>query len=231
MRKLLIVLTLISSITCIAQDTKWITWTKKYEGQKNYFPEYGNLQKTKDEIKADNDFIETITKFGYSKQESSNQMATKGWTALRQSDYENAMLRFNQSWLLDSTNVNALWGFGTIMGILQNSDDAIKYLERAYKYNPTTSRLLVDISVSYLIRYNIKKDKNDLNDGLSSILNYLKIDPKNEEALYKTAIFYFHLEDFSSSWSYLNQCYEQGGRLVQQEFVDALNVKMKNPKN
>jgi tetratricopeptide (TPR) repeat protein len=230
MRKLLFLLVLCISITSIAQETKWKEWTKKYEGQKNYFPEYGNLPKSNDEIKSDNEFIESITKLGYTKQEGSKQLATKGWTFLRQNDYENAMLRFNQSWLLDSANVNTLWGFGTIMGALENTDDAIKYLERAYKYDTTVSRLLIDISTAYLIRYNFKNDKNDLNNGLSNLLNYLKFDPKNEEALYKTAIFYFQIDDYNSSWTYLNKCYDQGGRPVQQGFVNALSDKMRNPR-
>jgi tetratricopeptide (TPR) repeat protein len=229
MRKLLFLLVLSITITCTAQETKWNTWTKKYAGQKNYFPEYGNLPKSKDELKSDKAFIESITKLGYSKQEGSSQLATKGWTYLRQGDYENAMLRFNQSWLLDKTNTNALWGFGTIMGALENSDEAIKYLELAYNNDTNVSRLLIDISTAYLIRYNIKNDKKDLNSGLSSLLKYLKIDSKNDEALYKTAIFYFNLEDYNSSWTYLHKCYDQGGKSVQKGFVDALSAKMKDP--
>ena len=230
MRKLLFLLALSLSINGFAQETKWNAWTKKYTGQKNYFPEYGNLPKSKDEIKSDKDFTETITKLGYSKQEGSKQLATKGWNFLRQGDYENAMLRFNQSWLLDNTNVNALWGFGTIMGVLENSDDALKYLELAYKTDSTVSRLLVDIATAYLIRFNINSDKRDLDSGLSSLLNFLKVDNKNEEALYKTSIFYFHLEDYNSAWTYLHKCYDNGGRPVQQGFVNTLSEKMKDPK-
>ena len=230
MRELLFLLVLSISINSIAQETKWNAWTKKHSGQNNYFPEYGNLTKSKDEIKADNDFIGTITGLGYSKKEGSKQMASKGWTFLRQGDYENAMLRFNQSWLLDSTNVNALWGFGTIMGVLENSDDAIKYLELAYKNDSTVSRLLIDISTAYLIRYNKSSDKKDLNNGLSNLLKYLKIDNKNEEALYKTSIYYFHLADYNSSWTYLHKCYDQGGKPVKQGFVNALSEKMRDPK-
>lgn len=230
MRKLLFLLALSLSINGTAQETKWNTWTKKYKGQKNYFPEYGNMPKSKDEIKADNDFIETITKLGYSKQEGSKQLATKGWDFLRQGNYENAMLRFNQSWLLNNTNVNALWGFGTIMGILENSDDAIKYLELAYKTDTTVSRLLVDIATAYLIRFNISNDKKDLNTGLSSLLIFLNVDSKNEEALYKTSIFYFHLEDYSSAWTYLHKCKDNGGRPIQQGYVNALSEKMRDPK-
>lgn len=230
MRRLLILLAMTISISCFAQETKWNIWTKKYEGQKNYFPEYGNLPKSNDEIKSDNDFIESITKLGYSKEEGAKQLASKGWTFLRQSDLENAMLRFNQAWLLDNSNVNTLWGFGTIMGTLENPDEAIKYLERAYKLDNSTSRLLIDIATAYLVKYNFKSDKNDLNLGLSRLLEYLKIDSKNEEALYKTSIFYFHLEDYKSSWTYLHKCYDNGGRPVQQGFVDALNSKMKDPK-
>jgi hypothetical protein len=89
--------------------------------------------------------------------------------------------------------------------------------------------LLIDISTAYLIRYNIKNDKKDLNSGLSSLLKYLKIDSKNDEALYKTAIFYFNLEDYNSSWTYLHKCYDQGGKSVQKGFVDALSAKMKDP--
>lgn len=230
MKRILILLALIISINCFAQETKWNIWVKKYEGQKNYFPEYGNLPKSNDELKSDNDFMESMTELGYSKEEGAKQLASKGWSFLRQGDLENAMLRFNQAWLLDKTNVNALWGFGTIMGTLENPDESIKYLELAYKQGSNTHRLLIDIAAAYLVKYNYESEKNDLNLGLSRLLEYLKIDSKNEEALYKTSIFYFHLEDYKSSWKYLHKCYDNGGRPVQQGFVDALKSKMKDPK-
>lgn len=230
MRKLLFLLILSISINSIAQETKWDAWTKKYARRKNYFPEYGNLPKSEGEKKADNDFIESITKLGYSKQKGSEQLAMKGWNFLRQGDYENAMLRFNQSWLLDNTNVNAIWGFGAIMGILENPNDSIKYLEQAYKNDNTVTRLLIDISTAYLKRYDNLKDKKDLDDGLSSLLKYLKNDGKNDEALYRASIFYYHLKDYNSSWTYLHKCYEQGGKSVNQGFVDALTKEMREPK-
>ncbi|MGL4629969.1 MAG: hypothetical protein ACRCVT_02090 [Leadbetterella sp.] len=229
MNKLLFIFGIIFSLSSFAQETKWASWSKQYKGQKNYFPEYGNSPKNKNEIKSDNEFIESIKKQGLSNKDGAKMLASKGWELLKEGNLENAMLRFNQAWLLDNSNTNALWGFGTILGTLQNPDDGNKYLELAYKLDNSIHRLLIDIANGYLIKYYIKNDKNALNIGLSRLLEYNKIDGKNEESLYKTAIFYFHLEDYKSSWLYINECKKNGGGVIQKGFLDALSSKMKAP--
>jgi tetratricopeptide (TPR) repeat protein len=230
MRILLILFSINFSFNLIAQETKWDLWQKKYEGQKNYFPEYGRQAKTKEEIKADDSFIETVTKLGYSRKEGSNQMASKGWNFLRQGDFGSAMKRFNQAWLLDSTNSNALWGFGTILGIFENTEGSLKYLELAYKNDNTSKRLLVDIATSYVVKYNLYKDLTDINKAIEKLTMYLSIDPKNEEALYKMALCCFHLGDFKGSWDYIHKCQINGGRPIEKSFLKALKDKMKEPK-
>lgn len=230
MRKLLILLAITLSTSLIAQETKWVSWKKRYNGQKNYFPEYGHQYKTQEEIKSDNSFIETITKLGYSRKEGSTQLASKGWDFLRQGDFGSAMLRFNQSWLLDSTNSNALWGFGTILGIFENTTESLNYLERAYKTDTTSNRLLVDMANSYVIKYNLYKDLKDINTAIEKLTIYLIFDSKNEEALYKMALCYFHLVDYKASWDYIHKCQVNGGRPIEQGFLKALKDKMKEPK-
>ncbi len=214
----------------IAQNATWSSWLAAHEGKINYLPEYGQQKKTDQEIEIDNKFIKAITDLGYTKEKGSEIFSGKGWTFLRQGDLESAMLRFNQSWLLDSTNVNALWGYGAILGKLQNPTEAIKYLNRAYSYDSNTIRLLIDISASHLVRYNIEKNTSDLDQGLSTLLRYLEKDGENEEALYKTAIFYFHMEDYKSSWEYIHKCEEVGGGPIKKRFIKSLKKKMRKPK-
>jgi tetratricopeptide (TPR) repeat protein len=229
MKRVLILFCLYISVNLIAQETKWDLWTKKYAGQKNYFPEYGHLPKSSEEINADKSFVETITKLGYSKIEGSNQLASKAWDFLRQGDFVSAMLRFNQSWLLDSMNVNTFWGFGTIMGIYGNAEGSIKYLELAYKHDSTKSRLLIDISSSYIIRYDSKKDSTDLNKAIEKLSRYLRSDSRNQEALYKMSICYFYLGNYELAWEYLHKCKDNGGEPIQKGFVKELKDKMEEP--
>lgn len=231
MKNLIIILIMSLSFNAISQVSLWDSWTIKYAGQKEFFPEYGKLQKSVEELKADEKFIETFTMLGYTTKEASIELASKAWADLRQAHYEDAMRRFNQAWLLEANNANALWGFGALLAALENTEGSIKYLELAYQNNSSATNLLIDISTAYLLQYNNDKDTSDLEKGLAALLKYLKSDAKNEEALYKTAIYYYHLQDYSTSWNYVDKCKKQGGSVIQPGFIDALSKKMKNPKS
>jgi tetratricopeptide (TPR) repeat protein len=101
----------------------------------NIAPLYGGRVKSKDLQQADQKFIETIlTECKCSRPEAAKQRAAMGWKFLRKGDAEMASKRFNQAYLLDSTNASLYWGFAAIMGRQNRYDESLDFFRRAYRF-------------------------------------------------------------------------------------------------
>jgi tetratricopeptide (TPR) repeat protein len=77
-------------------------------------PLYGEMPKTADTQKADDQFIAAAVKYG-TRAQTSDHSVTLGWQYLAKHDVPTAMKRFNQAWLLDPGNGNAFHGFAVIV--------------------------------------------------------------------------------------------------------------------
>jgi tetratricopeptide (TPR) repeat protein len=83
----------------------------------NQQPKYGSSPKSEAERTADTRFITEMTRaHGGDRQQAAVDAATRGWQAFRAGSVDDAMRRFNQAWLLDPGNAEALWGMGAVTG-------------------------------------------------------------------------------------------------------------------
>lgn len=98
----------------------------------------------------------------------SQKIAKLGWDYYYKGDLNTAIKRFNQSWMFNRKNVDALWGFGLIMG--QRSDEerpeyhlkeSIRFLEMALSLQPNNPNILVDLACSYTASGDFLNHKND----------------------------------------------------------------------
>ena len=106
-------------------------------GSINLLPRYGNIEKSSAMLKLDEEFIDFCDKNFPNRQAASAYHAAKGWSFFGAGDYTTAIRRFNQSWLLDSTNANAFWGFGAITAIRLENDVSLQFFQKSYQLNPT----------------------------------------------------------------------------------------------
>src|SRR5258705_8761186 len=83
-------------------------WEEESKTNKNLLPRYGHLQKTQTEIKADTEYIKQIMALPQFKtrREASNHLVGLGFQYYYRPDFKTAMSRFNQAYLLDSTNTD-----------------------------------------------------------------------------------------------------------------------------
>ncbi len=91
----------------------------------NLLPKYGLFPKSEAQKKADAQFLATIDDhYKGNRKKAADDVSVRGWQLLRQGDISNAMRRFNQAWLIDSSNGTALWGMAVIQagsGKLENA--------------------------------------------------------------------------------------------------------------
>jgi tetratricopeptide (TPR) repeat protein len=96
-------------------------------------PMYGQpgVERPENLKKADETFVRDATlKFG-TRAAASRAMAAQGWAAMRNRNLDLAIERFNQSWLLNSKNYQAFWGFGAVLSERGKVAEAIEQLGTA----------------------------------------------------------------------------------------------------
>jgi tetratricopeptide (TPR) repeat protein len=95
-------------------------------------PKYGRASDDSAPSVEDQKFMsEMDSRFKGDRNKASADLATKGWTALHQGKAELAMQRFNQSWLLQNNNGNALWGMGQIEANRGHTGESLKLFGEA----------------------------------------------------------------------------------------------------
>ena len=83
----------------------------------NTLPMFGGIDvvKTAFQMEADEEFIQTVTKKGTSREQGSVIMVGYAWEFFKKGDLATAMKRFNQAWLLNPTNPDIYQGFAAIL--------------------------------------------------------------------------------------------------------------------
>ncbi|MCP3933366.1 MAG: tetratricopeptide repeat protein [Bacteroidetes bacterium] len=131
----------------------------------------------------------------------SKGVAQLGWQYFEKGDYDTAIKRFNQAWMLDNNNREALWGFGVIMGQratqeepLKNLTESIRYLNMSNSIGPENKLLLADLALSYTNLGATLKEENK---------NYSKAFAKADVLYEKIISMPPEIPIIYSNWSYL----------------------------
>lgn len=105
---------------------------------------YGHVEKTPDLLRADETYIQRMTRNGMSREGASTTVAKLGWNTYYSGDCSRAMRLFNQAWLLDPDNQLALWGFAVISLERDQFEDSMHYFEMARQTGPENPALQED---------------------------------------------------------------------------------------
>jgi tetratricopeptide (TPR) repeat protein len=135
-----------------------------------------------------------------SNKENAKSAAELGWKYFYKGDPDTAIRRFNQSWMFDRENVDALWGFGVVMGARAGKEDSeknyhesIKYLEMANSKSNNNNRLMVDLAYAHLSFWNFLKDNGKSVDGSTDLQQARKFLEQAGEIDPKYPLLYFNL--------------------------------------
>ena len=123
------------------------------ERPSNELPMYGGADKS--HIKEDKKY--------------SKNVAMVGWKYYSQGNFNTAIKRFNQAWMFDHYSIDALWGFGLVMGQratqeepIKNLNESIRCLEMAKSLSIKNARLIIDLAYSYtLLGAYLKEEKRN----------------------------------------------------------------------
>jgi len=139
MKNILTLVITFFTLTTFGQQMTSEQWDEEAKTNIRLLPKYGHIQKTEEQQKLDQKFIdETIQqeKFKGDKTAASNHMISLGFNYLYRGDVKTAMYRFNQAYLLDSLNNDIYWGYGAVYMTLGNYEKAKQQYEEGLSINP-----------------------------------------------------------------------------------------------
>lgn len=171
----------------------------------NLLPMYGQKEKCQEQLDDDKEFLAEMDKNFKSRQESSKALSSKGWEYFYRNDFETAMKRFNQAWLLDNNNYEAYWGFANIRGKQNQLEEARNLFDLAKKLNPTNANFFISSASTYGGLYNQKKDIALLNSMRADLQRANQLDPNNPQVYAELAAVHFYLNDKTKALEYLKK--------------------------
>jgi len=194
-------------------------------------PKYGSVPKNEAQKLSDDNFIAGIDAYYKGdRKKAAEDISSRGWQLLKQGNYQDAMRRFNQAWILDKTNGNALWGMAVIQMGLRKFDDALTLFAEAE--NSIGSNL--DFSVDYARALGVlgAQAKNEmlLNDALSRFSNLYDKAPQHTLNLQNWAITLFYQGKYAEAWQKIKLA-ESTPRHAELDpsFIAALQSKLPRP--
>lgn len=169
---------------------------------RNLLPKYGNLPKADWQKAADGAYIKaTDEEYHGDRKKASMDTAMEGWRYLAGGDLEDAMRRFNQSWLLNNKNGTALWGMAAVETEWEKYDDCLKLFAEAEKYVGTEINFSVDYSRAVGVAGVKRKDDALINDALNRYERIYQKAPQNGRNLKNWAMTLFGVGKYSEAWA------------------------------
>jgi len=228
MRNLLTGLTLLMSITVFSQQITWEQWKDESAKNINLHPKYGHVEKTKKQKKADKKFIKTVLKLDSTRRKGSNRLIRLGFNFLYQNDIKTAMRRFNQAYLLDSTNTDIYWGYGAIYMTLGQFQKAKEQYEEGLKIDPDNTHILTDYGTYFMWQHSALEPMNrekaliELDSAMTYMTKSYNLDSTDQQTTFKLSILYLIKGDCDNAWKYYDECKSLGGQTITEAYTKDL---------
>lgn len=195
-------------------------------------PKYGGAQRTEAQRSADEAFLRAADmQYRGDRKGASVVDATKGWVLLRQGKLPDAMRRFNQAWLLDPANGNALWG----MAVLQSNRpgrarEALPLFDEAARLLPDDVNFAIDQTRAMGIAGAENKDMALLEEAFRRFERLHRRAPQNVLNLQNWAITQYYVGNYADAWKKVRLA-EATPRKADLDpgFIAALTQKMPRP--
>lgn len=174
----------------------------------NLAPLYGYYPKDNEYKDADNKFIAIALSDCKCDSSTASKIYSKfGWDYFRDSNFEVASKRFNQAYLLDSTNFHIYWGFAAIMGHQRRNDESIILFNKALSFSSENNdasyvKLCVDAIDPYIDKFEKSSNKEILDEALKILNKASDVMPNDIRLNQQFTRLYLKFEDYEKSLEY-----------------------------
>jgi hypothetical protein len=186
----------------------------------NLIPFYGypHQLKTEEMKKADTAFIAYMVDKYQSRQKAAKACACWAWEYFNKDDFNTAMKRFNEVWLLDTSSFESYWGFGLIASAkCEPVDDILKYLVAAHDRSPENfiKQCNIDCAIAYHKSFQYKTvtdslKKSILKTEILSCFNKYDVDSVNFGFYTSYADAYYNLNETNLALMQIDRAVKKG---------------------
>lgn len=235
MKKILVLLVLLSSIPGFSQQLSPAEWDEQAKTNMRLLPKYGYKVKTDEQKEADKEFIATALKMDSTSRKASDHCVQLGFKYLYK-DIKTAMYRFNQAYLLDSTNTDIYWGFGAVYLTLGHYSKAEEQYKQGLALDPKSTHLLTDYGTYFMAQYYAlqplpgSKAEQFLDTAIIYMNKSYQIDPSDQNTSFKLSVAYWNKDDCENAWKYYDACKALGGQPITDEYTKDLKKKCRHKK-
>ncbi len=195
----------------------------------NKLPMYGRYPKTPKMLETDRRFIEKCKQMPGGIDSAVTRALQRGWEYYYKNDFSTSMKRFNQAWLLNSTNAETYWGFGLITGKVGAYERSVALLEKALELDAKNNKIMIDLALSYsMAAIGNENEKALFNKSFTLYAESREIDSTYELLYSNWAVSLFYKQDYVASMHKLKRAKELGGKSIDPEFVNDLKTKIPN---
>lgn len=211
-------------------------WNEQAKTNIRLLPKYGHVPKTDGQKEADTAFIEETLKLFPTNRKASQHLIELGFHYLY-NDVKTAMYRFNQAYLLDSTNTDIFWGYGGVYMILGDYQKAQQQYIEGLLLDSQNTHLLTDYGTYFMDQYyglqpiDEKSALLQLDSAISYMTKSYQIDMKDQNTTFKLSVCYYLKKDCENAWKYYNECFALGGQPITEEYTKALKDGCNNKNN
>lgn len=164
---------------------------------------YSNASKCQEQLNSDLYFLSECDKQFESRKAASTKHVEWAWSYFYKNEFDSAMLRFNQAWLLDSLNADVYWGFGNITGIKGHYDESLMFHKKSLKINPENAKVWAAASTNYGQQFFNSKDKDLLNKSIEYLKKSVELDSTSASTFGQLAAAYSYFYQKDSARKYL----------------------------
>ncbi len=197
----------------------------------NLLPKYGAQPKNDEQKAADERFLASIDgHYKGDRKKAAEEAAVRGWQFLRQGNAPDAMRRFNQAWLLDSSNGSALWGMAVFEAGSGKLNESLTLFAEA-------DRIVggdIDFSADYAKALGIAgaqtRNESMLNDAFTRFARVHEKASQHTLNLQNWAITLFYVGNFAEAWKKVKLAEATPRHAeIDLRFLAALQSKMPRP--
>ncbi len=197
----------------------------------NLQPKYGPLPKNEAQKTADAAFLAGIdNRYQGNRKKAAEELSARGWQSLRRNAAPDAMRRFNQAWLADASNGNALWGMAVVQASSGKFQEALTLFAEAERVIGSDIDFSADHARALGAAGVETKSESILNDAFARFARVNDQAPEHTLNLQNWAITLFGVHNYAEAWKKIKLAEATPRRAeLDPAFLAALQSKMPRP--
>jgi tetratricopeptide (TPR) repeat protein len=197
-----------------------------------FLPLFGGFEKTEAQQVEDQMFINDCDRSFSTRAEAADFFIKMGWQYLEEGNRENAIHRFNLSYLIAPANSDIFWGLGVVEYQNGRPEEAVRLFKEGLKKSESPNPIMmVDLATIYIQMASQNPRAVEETHQAEQLLEAaLVLQPNYTTAYMQLSLLYIFQNKLELAWANFHHGYEQSPSEANAEILNELLKRMPDPK-